>query len=70
MEGIIFGILQYYSRLLTTPTFKGNHKMFKLFAVCARFELVRFELLRVDCIRVFWGLGNLKLSCLAQSVEC
>ena len=30
------------------------------------FELV----LRVDCIRVFWGLANLKLSCLAQSVEC
>ena len=26
--------------------------------------------LRVDSIRVFWGLANLKLSCLAQSVEC
>ena len=26
--------------------------------------------LRVDSIKVFWGLANLKLSCLAQSVEC
>ena len=26
MEGIIFGILWYYSRLLTTPAFKGNRK--------------------------------------------
>ena len=36
MEGIIFGILWYYSRLLTTPTFKGNRKTFKLLAVQAK----------------------------------
>ena len=33
VEGIIFGILWYYSRLLTTPAFKGNRKMFKLLTV-------------------------------------
>ena len=42
--------------------FRGNWVWFELVRVC--------ELLRVDCIRVFWGLANLKLSCLAQSVEC
>lgn len=42
--------------------FRGNWVWFELVRVC--------ELLRVDCIRVFWGLANLKLSCLSQSVEC
>ena len=50
---------------------KEIQRKLSLVRVSARFELVRVcELLRVDCIKVFWGLANLKLSCLAQSVEC